>query len=400
MKIHRSVLVLSAGHFFIDAYSSMLGAFLPFLRQPLNLSLVQAGILGGALIFSSSLMQPVYGYLADRFQHKVFAALGPAIAGVFISSLGLAPNFYALLALLILGGVGIASFHPQGAAVTSEVSGARRGYQMSVFITSGMMGYALGPAYITSVIALAGLQQSYWAALPGVGMSLYLLQYGPSPTRVEAHARRRRFSGQLKEKFKPLLTLYFLVVIRSAIQMAFVAFLPWYFTTRGYGEVRSSQFLTLFLLAGGSAGFLGGILSDRFGGKRIITLSMAGTLPLLLAFLWTEGPLSILLCVAGGAFLLSTNPVNIVMAQELVPEGASTVSALMMGFAWGMGGAFVPLVGIFGEYLGLQLTLTGLVSLTLAGFILCFVLPDQGKGYPARITEAGPLVTGSVPTDH
>lgn len=376
MKVHKSVLALSAGHFFIDNYSSMWGAFLPFLHRELNLSLVQAGFLGGALIFSSSLMQPLYGYLADRFQHKIFAALGPGIAGVFISSLGLAPNFYTLLPLLFLGGIGIAAFHPQGAAVTSEASDRHRGYHMSVFITTGMIGYALGPTYITGIIALAGLKHSYWAAVPGVLMSAYLLLYGPSPNRVEAHSRRQSFAGQLKEKRRPLVTLYFLVVIRSSIQMAFVAFLPLYFTTLGYSEVRASQFLTLFLLCGGSAGFLGGILADRFGGKKIISLSMGGCLPLLLAFLWTDGPLSILLCAAGGAFLLSTAPVNIVMAQKMAPEGASTVSALMMGFAWGMGGLFIVFAGIFGDIFGLQLTLAGLVSLALPGFVLSLLLPQ------------------------
>ncbi|HEV8130078.1 MAG TPA: MFS transporter, partial [Acidobacteriota bacterium] len=330
MKVHKSVLALAAGHFLIDNYSSMLGAFLPFLHERLNLSLAQAGILGGALVFSSSLMQPLYGYLADRFQSKIFAALAPGLAGVFIASLGLAPNFYALLVLLVLGGIGIAAFHPQGAAITSEVSQGDHGYQMSVFITGGMVGYALGPIFITGVIGLAGLHHSYWAALPGVVVTAYLLTYGPSPKRVEAHARRARFSQQIRSKIKPLLLLYFLVVIRSAIQIVFVSFLPLYMTMRGLRAAPASQTLTLFLLAGGSAGFLGGILADRFGGKAIIALSMVGSLPFLLAFLWTRGPLSVLLCAAGGAFLLFTNAVNIVMAQKLVPEGASTVSALMM----------------------------------------------------------------------
>ena len=184
MRVHRSILTLSAAHFFIDAYASMLGVFLPFLRESLNLTLTEAGLLGGALVFSSSLMQPLYGYLADHLRHKAFAALGPAISGIFICSLGIAPNFYALLVLVILGGVGIAAFHPQGAAVTREVSDKRPGFEMSVFITGGMIGYGIGPIYITSVITLAGLDQSYWAAVPGVLVSAYLLAYGPKPSKA------------------------------------------------------------------------------------------------------------------------------------------------------------------------------------------------------------------------
>ena len=205
MKVHKSILTLAAGHFLIDAYAGMLGAFLPFLRDELNLSLTQAGILGGALVFSSSLMQPLYGYLADRLRHKVFAAMGPAVAGVFICSLGIAPGFTTLLFLVVLGGVGIAAFHPQGAAVTAEVSDQRRGYQMAVFITGGMIGYSMGPIYITSVITLAGLNNSYWAALPGVLMSAYLLKYGPSPQEVEKKVRGTQLRKRLKENRRLLL---------------------------------------------------------------------------------------------------------------------------------------------------------------------------------------------------
>ncbi|MBI4455046.1 MAG: MFS transporter [Acidobacteria bacterium] len=400
MKVHRSILTLAAAHFCIDNYSTMLGAFLPFLHDRLHLSLAQAGILGGVLAFSSSFMQPFYGYLADRFQHKAFCALSPAIAGVFISSLGLAPNFYTLLILLLLGGIGIAAFHPQGAAFTSQVSGRDHGYQMSVFITGGMIGYALGPVYITTVISLAGLGHSYWAAIPGILMSLYLLRYGPSPVRMTS-AQRPSFSRQVHEKLRPLVVLYFLVVIRSAIQMVFTSFLPLYFTTRGFSEAQGSQFLTFFLLAGGTAGFLGGILADRFGGKAIISLSMIGSLPLLFGSLQASGAWSVLLCTAGGAFLLFTTPVNIVMAQKLVPGGASTVSALMMGFAWGMGGLLVPLTGVLGDHFGLQVTLAWVVLLTIPGFLLCLALPAQiqqdsvpmDQQAPARgsvkVTEAG-----------
>ena len=139
MRVHKTVLTLSAAHFCIDAYTSMLGAFLPFLHQELNLSLTQAGILGGALIFSSALMQPLYGYLADRMRSKLFVALGPAIAGVFICAMGMAPDFYTLVLLVMLGGIGIAAFHPQGAAITARTSSRGHGYQMSVFITGGAL---------------------------------------------------------------------------------------------------------------------------------------------------------------------------------------------------------------------------------------------------------------------
>ena len=59
--------LLCLGHFFIDLYSSALGAFQPLLVAKHNLRLAEAGLLGGALVFSASLAQPLYGYLSDRY---------------------------------------------------------------------------------------------------------------------------------------------------------------------------------------------------------------------------------------------------------------------------------------------------------------------------------------------
>ena len=93
-----------------------MGALQPLLVQKLHTSLTQVGILGGVLVFASSVMQPVYGYLSDRFHTRLFTILSPAVAGVFISSLGLAPSYGWLLLLVLLGGAGIAAFHPQASA--------------------------------------------------------------------------------------------------------------------------------------------------------------------------------------------------------------------------------------------------------------------------------------------
>ena len=396
MRVHKTVLTLSAAHFCIDAYTSMLGAFLPFLHQELNLSLTQAGILGGALIFSSALMQPLYGYLADRMKSKLFVALGPAIAGVFICAMGMAPDFYTLVLLVMLGGVGIAAFHPQGAAITARTSSRGHGYQMSVFITGGMMGYAMGPVYITTIIAVAGLERSYWAALPGVLMTVYLLLFGPCPQKADTSSVQTPLHASLREKRRTLILLYFLVVVRSIIQIVFVAFLPLYLAIRGYGETQAGQLLTLFLLMGGASGFLGGILADRFSGKTIIIISTLGYSPFFLGFLSTNGPFSILLCVLGGAFLLLTNPVNVVMGQRLVPQHASTISALMMGFGWGVSGLILPLVGVLSETYSLQASLTWLVLLMSPGFLLALALPSK-QGQTPVTSDHSPVEIATFP---
>jgi MFS transporter, FSR family, fosmidomycin resistance protein len=388
---YKSLLVLSATHFMVDNYAGMLGAFLPFLQQKLNLTLSEAGLLAGVLIFSGSLMQPLYGILADRFHFRPLFALGPAVAGLAISSLGLAPNFTTLLFLLFVGGCGIAAFHPPGAAMVTSAAGSRPGYFMSLFVTSGTLGYASGPVYITSVIALAGLERSYWAALPGLLLSAYLVSRGPSPPPRQRGQERIGFRTQLGDHKKQLFILYLLVVIRSMIGTAFGAFLPIYFISMGFTEMRSSQLLTVFLLAGGLAGLLGGILADRLGSKLVLALSMIGSLPLFLLFLGSEGAVAIFFCISAGIVLFTAIPVNVVMAQKLAPRGASTVSALMMGFAWGTGGMLLPVVGALADRIGLHLALTILVTVTVPGFLLSLLL-DSRSGSSRLLTRPAPLV--------
>src|SRR5437763_2653078 len=136
--------LFSIGHFFIDLYSSALSTFQPLLGDKLGLSLTQAGILGGLMVFSASVMQPVYGYLSDRFHSRLFTALAPAVAGIFISSLGLAPSYPVLLGMVFLGGPGIASLHPPAASNASCGNTQNHQPARPIFNSSGPLGRALG----------------------------------------------------------------------------------------------------------------------------------------------------------------------------------------------------------------------------------------------------------------
>src|SRR5260370_20383031 len=183
----RPLVLFCCAHFCIDLYSSALGVLQPSLLAHSGLSLPQAGVLGGTLVFSSSMMQPVYGYLSDRFHTYLFTALAPAVAALFISSLGLASGYWTLLAMVWLGGAGIASFHPQATANATLGVTTRRGRAMATFISAGTLGLALGPTFFSWMTGTLGLARTCWAALPGVLMSVLLLAFlrlsPPSPGR-------------------------------------------------------------------------------------------------------------------------------------------------------------------------------------------------------------------------
>jgi MFS transporter, FSR family, fosmidomycin resistance protein len=375
-----SLVLLSAGHFSVDMYSGALGALQPLLVERFGMTLAGAGVLGGVLVCSSSVMQPAYGYLSDRFRTRLFAVLGPALAGLFISALGLAPSYGWLLLMAAIGGAGIAAFHPQASSRAIAHVERNRAGAMAVFISSGTLGYAVGPTYFSLVSERLGLDRTWWAAIPGVLIAVLMLMLLPAPPAHEKDRAPGFDWAALRGVWKPLSILYALVFLRSIVQITFAQFIPLYLhLERGYTVSMADYTLSLYLVFGAVGGFAGGHLADRFGGPRIITLSMIGSVPFLALFFFAHGWLSVAGLLAGGLILLFTIPVNVVMAQELVPSQAGTVSALMMGFAWGMAGiVFIPLTGWVADRLSLHYALMALTVFPLAGFFLSLKLPGGG----------------------
>lgn len=372
-----SLLLLSSGHFAVDLYSGALGALQPLLVRRYGLSFEDAGILGGVLVCSSSVTQPVYGYLSDRFRTRLFAALGPLVAGIFISALGLAPGYGWLLAMVALGGSGIAAFHPQASSRAIIGVEEKRGRAMAVFISAGTLGLACGPTYFSLISGWLGLGGTYWGAVPGIAVSLLLIAVLSDSSGTKHNVNSGFDWPALRAVWKPIALLYALVFIRSIVQITFAQFLPLYLhLERGYSLAAASFLLSLYLAFGAAGGFLGGHLADRFGGRLVILISMIASVPLLALFFLTQGWISIAGLLFGGLVLLFTIPVNVVMAQDLVPSQAGTISALMMGFAWGMAGIiFIPLTGKMADLFSLHYALMALVAFPLGGFILSLRLP-------------------------
>src|SRR5262249_51530341 len=145
-----TIALLSTAHFVLDSYSSFLFQLLPLMAAKLRLTPAQAGVVSPMLTVASSLVQPVYGIILDRYFERSMVVFGPLIAAVFLSCLGTADSLAGLIALVILGGVGVGMFHPQGAALVSRAASfdgldRRQGMMMSVFSSAGTVGYALGP---------------------------------------------------------------------------------------------------------------------------------------------------------------------------------------------------------------------------------------------------------------
>ena len=369
--------LFSLAHLTIDLYASLVATLQPVLVQHYALSLTQAGILGGVFMFSSSILQLPFGFVSDRMRRPVLVLASPLVAALFLCSLGLAGGFPDLLALIFLGGLGVAAFHPQGAAGAAAMARHRRGLVLAVFVTCGTVGHSIGPVFFSRMTEWLGLGMLYWAALPGLIVSGILLWGLPVRESGTALAQNRFDYEALRAKWKPLLLHYSLVLLRSIVQVGMAQFMTLYlFTERELSFRHASLGLTAFFASGALGSLIGGSLADRFGSRRIVVLSMIVSTPFLALFVGATGWVSFLGLFVGGFTLLLTNPVILGMAQELVPTQESTVSGLIMGFAWGVAGmVFVPLIGLLADHFGLQSLFWGLSLLPLLGFPLALRLP-------------------------
>ncbi|MFC1477744.1 MFS transporter, partial [candidate division KSB1 bacterium] len=105
----------------------------------------------------------------------------------------------------------------------------------------------------------------------------------------------------------------------------------------------------IFHFIGGFGGLAGGFLSDKYSPKRIILTSfLLGTIFLVL-FTYTAGSVSLLLLGLSGALLYSSIPTVITQAQATMPVHMGTVSSMVMGFTWGIGGLLVMVISRFAD---------------------------------------------------
>jgi FSR family fosmidomycin resistance protein-like MFS transporter len=373
---------LCAGHFVNDSYSSILYPLLPLLEDKLHLTKAQVFWLAPLYAISSSLMQPVYGFISDRYARRFFAVFGPTITAIFVSMIGLAPSYSILILLLVGGGIGIGSFHPQAAAMAAKASGDRRRMGMAMFSALGTIGFAFGPFVITRIVARFGLEHTYYVIGLGLLMSAVLYRICPpldAPTKPAPGVAKIKWQllAALRAAWQPLLLLYLITVIRSGLQITTNNYMPYLLQERGYTLPETGNVMTVFLLLGGLGGLAGGFMAERVSGRAVTLYSGLLAGPLMIASFMTSGAVSLIFLGLGGFFLLATIPVNVAMAQELVPGQTSTVSALMMGAAWGIGALAPSALNQFVPAYGFRNILIFASAATMLSAVCAFFLPRE-----------------------
>src|SRR5439155_285586 len=127
-------------------------AVLPFLRSAHGLSYAQAATIVLVANLTSSLIQPLFGYLSDQFARRWILPTSVFLSGAGVALIGIAPGYLTVLGLVLVMGLGVAAWHPEGYKTATGVAGERKATALSWFSLGGNLGLALGPPVITSLV--------------------------------------------------------------------------------------------------------------------------------------------------------------------------------------------------------------------------------------------------------
>ena len=366
---------MGSTHFVVDGFSNIYSPLLPLLIPHLTLSLAAAGALQMCFQLANSVAQLAFGQIADRWRPRALVIAGPLVSVSILSLVGLASSPMMLGIILVLGGLGIAAFHPPAAALVHRLGGERKGLAMSFHITGGSLGFSLGPLVFAPFAERYGLHWTPLLMLPALAILAFFLPRVPPMERLHERHESAGF-GALRPYAKPLSLLYFIVVLRTLAALSFATFMPVMLTRRGLSLADAGVAIAMYLFASSVGGFLGGPLADRWGARNVIMWSLVLSVPFLAIAPTQTGWTFVALVSAGGFLLQSTLPVNVTFGQMIAPISAATVSSLMMGFAWGMGGLVIPFVGLLADRVGIERTLVIMAFTPLAAALLAAPLPS------------------------
>ena len=390
---------LTLGHFSVD----MLAGAMPiavglYLKDALGLTLAQIGLLLGAYQMTSSLTQPLFGYLSDRYGGRWFAVGGLVWLAVLQGLVGFMPTFESALIIAALAGLGSAAFHPQGASGANIAAGEQKSAGVAMFMLGGNGGFAVGPILAALVMGAMGVRGTAVLGLVGLLIAPFLYFLTGRAQKQGSDKKKASWKIELNPMFTTtaVITLIVVMSLRAMSQQSFSSFTPQFFVDiAGFSKAQASLLssVMLFVLAFGT--LTGGMLADRIGGVKVMAISMLVSAPLMAAMFllgdWRAFWVAPFLGFASGAAW----PPMLVMAQSLFPKNAGVGSGVALGFVFAMGGIGLQLTGWLAEpqRLGLLTSMLILSVVPLITALLVVLLPNIQANRPAMTTPAVGVAT-------
>ncbi|WP_291447776.1 MFS transporter [Desulfovibrio sp.] len=418
----KKILLLSLGHLSCDVNGGALPAVLPFLRASYGLSYQATGGLMFAYSCLSSIIQPLFGWLSDRFSKPWFIPLGVLLAGCGLAAVGFMRDYWAIFAAITVSGIGAALFHPEGARYANKVSGQSKGVGLSIFSIGGNSGFVLGPLLVTGCVGYFGMSGTAVFACLAVCMAAILLWQivhmtglaagatvvpVPSAPSTESAAGKTPQADAApvapvaggadkdseilgRNNWREFSKLTVAIVARSTLFVGFNTFIPLYWVSAfGQSKAAGALALTFFCTCGVISNIIGGLLSDRYGCTRIIRLAFVLMAPVVFAFSLAGNLYAAFALLPFLGFVLYA-PFSslVVLGQKLLARNIGFASGVTLGLATSMGGMAAPCLGWIADNYGLARAIQCLGLVAVLGALFAFLLssskePDRAQGTAA-----------------
>lgn len=379
------MITVAVGHFASDFAALGPSMLYPILAVRLDMSYGMIGLAALAWAITTSVIQPLFGYVGDRMGRRWLASVSPAWIAVWVAVAASAPSYPLLVVYLVVAAVGVAAFHPQGAAIANEAQGRNTGTNVALFFLGGHAAFAVAPLVLGGVLEVGGTDWMPVVLAPVLLVSLFMawslrsFRVPPRPA-VGENAGRRIFAGISAA----LVGLLLVAVVRGWAYAALATFIPVFVSPDRPDPIRAGIVLSGYLIGHAVGAFAGGVSTDRFGVRRILGVSSLVMIPAMLGFgLVPFGPWHIPLGAVMGAALGAGFTPTVVMVQRLLPGRMGAASGVVLGLSFGAGAVGNYVTGIIGDAAGLNVAFGGMALAQLVVLAVLPWMPRRGQVEPS-----------------
>ncbi|MDR2870535.1 MAG: MFS transporter [Deferribacteraceae bacterium] len=378
-SIPKPVWLISANHMSVDLSAGAFYIVLPYIKAKFGLNYLEITTIVLVNSISASILQPLLGYICDK---KPRAWLMPAGCLLTASTLPLilfSPYYWMVCALTALNGLGSASFHPLGAKTANMVTAYnRKGRSLSIFSLGGSFGVMAGSVFI-SLLMEAGVGWHIWIySLPSIVIAISMFRIIPSLPPYPPSRKREDGKSSLADVLKlSMLAFFGMLIARAIVMNGLSTFVPLYYISHLGGNQLTAGFLLSFFMGAAVIGtLLGGMLSDKYGSKRVMLVSILPVTPLIFIFERSSHAGIFITLALAGILLAATNTSSLALIQKLLPDNLGMASGINLGLSVGLSAIGVIALGNMADIKGLELVFTILAILPIFGFVMTLFIRE------------------------
>jgi len=371
----RTIPLLSVGHACVDVYQGSVAALVPFFVAERAYSYAAAAGIVLAASLLSSVVQPLFGALTDRWAMPWLLPVSTIVGGTGVALAGVTGSYTLTLAAVAVSGIGVAAYHPEAARVARLAAG-RSHQAMGWFSLGGSLGFATAPLLVGAVVATGGLGASPLLVVPALaGAALCVAALRSA--RAAAAAAQQDTAPAGRDDRRSFLLLSGAVVCRSIVFVGLSAFISLLAVQRvGGGETTGTAALFVLYIGGAVGTVAGGSLAARFGRLPVTRWSYALTVVAVAGAVLVPGPILFVFVALASAGLYLPFSLHITLGQDYLPQHVGTASGVTLGLTVSIGGLASPAIGALADATSLPTALVPLIALPAIGWLLLRTLRE------------------------